>query len=126
MKQENELGIMVKSRKLTEYIFAVTEKSPKKFRFTITAKLQNGSLNAMEQLIRANEYYIKDKSQAESYQKRLNCQREAMIEFKVLGYMSMIAREQECILPRQQEQIAQQLSECRRMLWAWMRGTAAK
>lgn len=120
MKQENELSILVKSRKLTEYIFTITEKSPKKFRFTITAKLQNGALNAMEQLIRANEYYIKDKSQTESYQKRLNCQREAMIELKLLGYLSMIAREQECILPKQQEQIAVQLSECRKMLWAWM------
>lgn len=43
-----------------------------------------------------------------------------MIELKILGYMAMIAREQECILPKQQEQIAKQLSECRRMLWAWM------
>lgn len=120
MKQENELSIMIKSRKLIEYIFTITEKSPKKFRFTIVSRLQDGSLSIIEHLIRANEIYIKDPSQTESYRKRLNYQREAMIDMKVLGYMAMIAREQECILPRQQEQIAQQLSECRKMLWAWM------
>lgn len=120
MKQENELSIMVKSRKLAEYIFTITEKSPKKFRFTITSRLQNLSLYAMENLIRANEIYVKEKTQTESYRKRLEYQREAMIDFKVLGYMAMIAREQECILPRQQEQIAKQVSECRKMLWAWM------
>ena len=120
MKQENELSIMVKSRKLTEYIFTITEKSPKKFRFTITSRLQNVSISAMEHLIRANEIYVKEKTQTESYRKRLEYQREAMIDFKVLGYMAMIAREQECILPRQQEQIAKQVSECRKMLWAGM------
>ena len=36
MEKENELGVIVKSRKLIEYIFTITEKSPKKFRFTMT------------------------------------------------------------------------------------------
>lgn len=93
MKQENELSIMIKSRKLIEYIFTITEKSSKKFRFTITSKLQNVSLSIMEYLIRANEIYIKDKTQTESYRKRLEYQREAMIDLKVLGHMAMIARE---------------------------------
>ncbi|MCM1160555.1 MAG: four helix bundle protein [Roseburia sp.] len=101
MKKENELGIMIKCRKLIEYIFTVTEKSPKKFRFTITSKLQNEALSVMENLIRANEIFIKDKSQVEKYKKRLNYQEEAMINMKVLSYMAMIAREQECILPKQ-------------------------
>lgn len=120
MRQENELSIMIKSRKPAEYIFTITEKSPKKFRFTITSRLQNLSLGAMEHLIRANEIYVKEKTQTESYRKRQEYQRKAMIDFKVLGYMAMIAREQECILSRQQEQIAKQVSECRKMLWAWM------
>lgn len=120
MEKESELGIIIKSRKLIEYIFTITEKSPKKFRFTITSHLQNEALNIMEYLIRANEIYVKDKAQTENYRRRLNYQQEAMIELKILGYMAMIAREQECILPKQQEQIAKQLSECRRMLWAWM------
>lgn len=120
MEKESELGIIIKSRKLIEYIFTITEKSPKKFRFTITSHLQNEALNIMEYLIRANEIYVKDKAQTENYRRRLNYQQEAMIELKILGYMAMIAREQECILPKQQEQIAKQLSECKRMLWAWM------
>lgn len=120
MKKENELEIMIKSRKLIEYIFTITEKSPKKFRFTLIARLQNEALSIIENLIRANEIYIKDKTQVEDYRRRLGYQKEAMVDIKMLGYMSVIAREQECILPKQQEQIALQLSECRKMLWAWM------
>ncbi len=120
MKKENELGIMIKCRKLIEYIFTVTEKSPKKFRYTIVNRLQNGSLQIMEHLIRANEIYVKDNTQVNHYQKRLGYQQEAMVDIKVLGYMAMIAKEQECILPRQYEQIASQLYECKRMLGAWM------
>lgn len=120
MEKESELGVIVKSRKLIEYIFTVTEKSPKKFRFTIIAHLQNRALNIIEYLIRANEIYVKDNTYAESYRRRLGYQQEAMAELKILGYLAMIAREQECILPKQQEQIAKQLNECRKMLWAWM------
>lgn len=120
MKKENELGVITKCRKLIEYIFTVTEKSPKKFRFTIITKLHNEVLAVMENLIRANEIFVADKSQVERYRKRYNYQEEAMINLKVLGYMAMIAREQECILPKQYEQIALQVTECRRMLWAWM------
>lgn len=120
MKKENELEIMIKSRKLIEYIFTITEKSPKKFRFMLIARLQNEALSIIENLIRANEIYIKDKTQVEDYRRRLGYQKEAMVDIKMLGYMSVIAREQECILPKQQEQIALQLSECRKMLWAWM------
>lgn len=120
MKKESELEIMIKSRKLIEYIFTITEKSPKKFRFTIVSHLQNEALKIIENLIRANEIYIKDKTQTEDYRRRLRYQQEAMVDIKLLGYMAMIAREQECILPKQQEQIALQLSECRKMLWAWM------
>lgn len=120
MKQENELTIMIKSRKLIEYIFVITEKSPKKFRFTIVSRLQNISLDVMENLIRANEVYVKDKEQITEYMRRTNYQKECMVSLKLLGYMAMIAREQGCILPKQQEQIAMQVSECRRMLWAWV------
>lgn len=120
MKSENELGVIIKCRKLVEYIFTITEKSPKKFRHTLVSRLQNGALRILESLIRANEVYVKDKAQTGNYQKRLGYQEEALIDMKVLGYMAMIAREQECILPKQHEQIALQLSECRKMLWAWM------
>lgn len=120
MEKENELGIIIKCRKLIEYIFTITEKSPKKFRFTLVSKLQNEVLLVMENLIRANEIFIKDKEQVGQYKKRVSYQQEAMINLKLLGYMAMIAREQECILPKQYEQIAVQTAECRKMLWSWM------
>lgn len=78
MEKESELGVIVKSRKLIEYIFTITEKSPKKFRFTIIAHLQNKALNIMEYLILANEIYVKDSTHTESSRRRLGYQQEAM------------------------------------------------
>ncbi len=120
MKQKNQFEVITKSRILIEYIFTVTEKSPKKFRFTIISRMHNIALDIMENLIRANEIYIKDKEQTADYRRRFYYQKEALIAIKLLGYISMIAREQECILPKQYEQIALQLSECRKMLGAWV------
>ena len=43
-----------------------------------------------------------------------------MTDLKVLGYFSMLAMEQECILPKQYEQIARQVTDCQNLLGAWM------
>ena len=47
MRKESKIGVIVKYRKLAEYSFTVTEKSPKKFRHTIVSRLQDGTLMAI-------------------------------------------------------------------------------
>lgn len=51
---------------------------------------------------------------------RLGFQRAAMTDLKLLGYMAMLSMEQECILPKQYEQIARQVTDCQNLLGAWM------
>lgn len=55
MRKESKIGVIVKYRKLAEYSFTVTEKSPKKFRHTIVSRLQDGTLMALGHLIRVND-----------------------------------------------------------------------
>lgn len=117
----HELTIITKTKKLAEYIFTITDKSPKKFRFTFVARMQNQALDIMENLLRANEIYFGSGSSSENRKRRVQYQEEAMVGIKILGYISMISREQGCILPKQFEQIALQLSECRKLLGAWMK-----
>ena len=118
-RKESELTVITKAKDLCSYVMAVTQKSPKHFRYTFVSRLQNLSLSIIENLFRANAIFITredKKAQAE----RLRLQRNAMTDLQLLGYMAMLSMEQKCILPKQYEQIAKMIYECRNFLGAWM------
>lgn len=120
MNNESELTVITRAKELCRYILVVTDKSPKKFRFTLVSRLQNYSLSVIENLYRANDiYFVECNNQND--QKRLMFQKEAMLALRMIGYFAVIAREQQCILPRQQSQIAKLLVETQRILYAWMK-----
>ena len=54
MQRKSDLYVITKVKELTEYVITVTEKSPKKFRFTLVARLQNYCLDVVENLYLAN------------------------------------------------------------------------
>lgn len=120
MNNESELTVITRAKELCRYILVVTDKSPKKFRFTLVSRLQNYSLSVIENLYRANDIYFGECNN-QNDQKRLMFQKEAMLALRMIGYFAVIAREQQCILPRQQSQIAKLLVETQRILYAWMK-----
>ena len=97
----------------------VTDKSPKRFRFTLVAKLQSYALNTIESLYRANEVFVKAGGKEKAAQ-RLDFQHQALTELKLLGYMAQLAMAQGCILPKQYEQITKKVHDCQNMLGAWI------
>lgn len=97
----------------------VTQKSPKHFRYTFVSKLQNLALGVIENLFRANDVYV-SKQNVPAQKERLGLQRVAMTDLKLLGYMALLSMEQGCILPKQYEQIARQVTDCQNLLGAWM------
>ena len=109
MNKASDLLVITKTKLLCSYIFTITQKSPKQFRFSIVAKLQNYALEAIEQLYRANDMVLN----SQNMMSREQCQRNAMTSFRLLGYMAELGSEQGAILPKQLEQIAKQLSDCR-------------
>jgi len=111
--------VIVRAKELASYILTVTDKSPKRSRFTLTSKLQNYTLNIIENLYRANEVFVK-KGDAQKAEKRLEYQQQALTEMKLLGYMAQLAMEQQCILTKQYEQITKKLYDCQNLLGAWM------
>lgn len=118
-KTQSELTVITKAKDLCSYIVTVTQKSPKQFRFTFTSRLQNLSLNVIENLYRANDTFVTKENLA-AREKRLAFQHQAMTDLKLLCYFSLLAREQNCILPKQYEQISRQSTDSQNLLGAWM------
>ena len=119
MVSKSELSVITKAKELCSYVMTVTDKSPKRFRFTLVSKLQQYALDAVEHLIRANEVFVAAGDAAAAKQ-RLACQRNAMTNMKLLGYMAELAMRQQCILPKQYEQITKGIYDAENMLGAWM------
>ena len=119
MKNQSELTVITKAKDLCSYVMVVTQKSPKQFRFTFVSRLQNLSLSVIENLFRANDVFV-SKTDISSQKQRLMYQKNALTDLKLLGYIAMISMEQGCILPKQYEQIARQVSDCSNLLGAWM------
>lgn len=112
----SELIVITKAKKLTAYVITVTEKSPKRFRAVFVNRMQNYCLDCIENLIEANSLKMDNNKNIE---KRKECQHNAFLKLKMLGYVSFLALENECILKKQYQQISLQASDCINLLVAW-------
>ena len=117
--KQSELTVITKAKDLCSYVMTVTQKSSKQFRFTFTSRLQNLSLDVIKALYRANDTFV-TKENVSAREKRLEFQHQAMTNLKLLAYFSLLAREQNCILPKQYEQISRQSTDCQNLLGAWI------
>ena len=115
MQKKSDLVVFTKVKDLAKYIITVTERSPKKFRFTLVVRLQNYILDAIEDIYLANSQ--------KDLQKRLVYQEKAKTQLSMLDYFAGIAYEQDCILLNQYEQISKQIAESLMYLSKWMAST---
>jgi len=114
-KKQSELTIVTKAKELCGYIMTVTQKSPKQFRFTFVTRLQNLALDVIERIYRANEEHV-----INGAVRRLELQRNALTDLKLLAYIAELAMTQGCLLPKQFEEIAKLTTDCQRLLGAWI------
>lgn len=103
-------------KKLTAYTIAITEKSPKKFRGVFVNRMQNYCLDTLENLLKANFIRMDNLNNKKL---REDLQRNAIVNLKLLGYVSMVAENSGCILKKQYKQISMQLSEAISLVTAW-------
>lgn len=118
-QKQSELTVVTKAKDLSSYIMVVTQKSPKHFRYTFVSRMQNLALSVIENLFRANDVFV-TKADTIKKKERLDFQRRAMTDLKILGYIALLSMEQKCILTRQYEQIAKMVTDCQNLLGAWM------
>ena len=119
-KTKSELQVVTSAKNLCSYVLIATNKSPKTFSFTLVSRLQNLTLDIIENVYRANEIFVQSKN-LQNMQKRLEFQHSALTDVKILAYISLLAREQGCILPKQYEQISKLASDCQYLLGAWIK-----
>ena len=124
MDNKSELSVITKSKELCNYILTITDKSPKKFRFTLVSRLQNYSLTIIENLLSANEVRVlssKGTVRADRLEQRRDYQQKAFTHIKRLSFIAQVSMEQQCILPKQYEQITKKLYDCQNLLGAWVK-----
>lgn len=113
----SELFVITKAKELCNYIFEITEKSPKKYRFTLISRMQNLALNTLEYLYRANDVYVGSGGRA--INERSEWQQKVITELRLLDYMAMLSADCNCILMRQYEQIAKRCTEVLALTVQW-------
>jgi hypothetical protein len=116
----SELTLIMKAKDLCSYVLTITEKSPKRFRFTLVGRMQNLALDIIEQAYRANEVYAVGTDRNHAAAMRLDYQHKALTCAKLLDYLALLAREQGCIVPAQYEQMTRRLSDCQNLIGAWI------
>ncbi len=90
-RSPKEMGVITKSKDLIEHTFkktANTKYFPKKYRFSLAAKIENLAIDIYENLVRANECNLKD---AREHIRRLECQQNAIVSCKLLNSMIDLA-----------------------------------
>ena len=103
MNKQGDLSVITKAKEVCSYILTITDKSPKRFRFTLVSRLQNYSLTIIEKLILANEIYVCNNRQEvdeNALSERRRLQKSEMTHIKLLAYIAQVSMEQQCILPK--------------------------
>ena len=112
----NDLIVITVVKKLGAYIIAVTEKSSAKYRGVFVNRMQNLALEVLELLLQANFIRIDSKN---NKRKREEYQKDAIVKLKMLGYISMVAENSNCILKKQFKQISIQIGEAINLITSW-------
>ena len=53
---KSELTVITEAKDICRYIFVITEKSPKRFRFTLVSRLQNLVLGILKNMVQMDGY----------------------------------------------------------------------
>lgn len=113
---KTELNVVVKTRELTNYILHITTSSPKKYRFTLSDRMINLSLDVIEAIYLANEVFIRNEQDYKRLELRMQYFKKALTKLKLLSTVAMLSRDNGCILPKQFEKISSSIYHISNML----------
>ena len=112
--REREMAVFTDAKKLSEYIFVITEKAPKKYRWSIVTRLQDTSIYVIELLYRAN---------FEQDDLRLNYQKDASVQLRLIDHYAEMAYKLQAISFKQMHHIIKLVVQARKLLNGWVKST---
>jgi hypothetical protein len=115
----SELVVIVKAKSTISYIFEMTQKSPKNYRWSVVARMHALCVEILEELYAANEL------PAHSDQ-RITLQVGAIGKLKTLAFLNDFAVSQGVILAKQYENAAKMLAEVQKLAVSWARAERAR
>ena len=118
MDKAGQLTLVERAESLIEVVLIATEKSPKKYRFTFSARMQNMAFDILEHVYFANEVFVQSK---QSYELRRSHQNKVLTNAKLLVYMAKVAERCGAILPKQFGEIAQLTVDIKNMTGGWIK-----
>ena len=124
--QGEDLTVVVRARALAGYLFTVTEKSPKRFRFTLTARMQNACLDILESLYMANDTWIDVRDAPpgvvrERLRERRDHQHRVLSAARRLDCLLTLSREHGALLAKQQAFASELLGEVIALTRGWIK-----
>lgn len=117
MRRDSELMVLTKGKNLLDYLLLISDKAPKKYRYTLVERMIGTAFDALESLQFAND--IRIGVSAEDNAARWKFQRRAVSKLRFLDAICMSAVKCNCILPNQHEQISLRIAECIRLTYGW-------
>ena len=105
--------VITETKRLIDYVFLVTEKSPKKFRYSFVNKIHNLLMEIIELLYIANSIDVMNID-------RLSKQKDVIVKFEILDYICELSMRQKCLLFNQYENISNYINLCMKYLNGWI------
>lgn len=113
LAKKSDLYVITSAKKLVGYILTLTEKCPKKFRYSYLSRIENDCLSLISFLYEANDTRLENPI-------RLDRQNMAMTRLKVIDFMSEEAMNHKCFTMHQYEVISNFLEDTRKSLDGWI------
>ncbi len=112
--KEKEMEVFTAAKKLSEYIFVVTQNAPSKFRWSIVTRLQNTSVEIIEALYLAN---------FERGNERLKFQKTAGTKLRLLDHYAEVGYKLKLFPFRRLGVITRYIVVVRNLLAGWTKST---
>ena len=64
---------------------------------------------------------VRNRVRSDRLEARRDYQQKAFTNIKLLSFIAQVSMEQQCILPKQYEQITKKLYDCQNLLGAWVK-----
>lgn len=116
-----EISVVTKAKELTEYVLQVTEKTPKKYRFTFVTRLHNICFDIVSDIFYANSVYVAGANSESLLCERRRYQQRAKTNTRLLAYIADIAQKCGALTFHQFEVISRLTTDELKLLGAWIK-----